>query len=209
MSDTLTAEQVVQWLGRAAAAMEQNKERLTALDSAIGDGDHGANMARGFHAVEGKLPGLAGKDIGTLFKTVAMTLISTVGGASGPLYGSFFLQAAGPAKDKAALTQAELAASFEAGLKGITNLGKAVLQDKTMVDALQPAIEALKAPAPLAQAVKAAVEAAQKGAEATIPLVARKGRASYLGERSAGHADPGASSSVLLLQALAETVAGA
>lgn len=208
MSDTLTAEQVVQWLGRAAAAMEQNKERLTALDSAIGDGDHGANMARGFHAVEGKLPGLAGKDIGTLFKTVAMTLISTVGGPAA-LYGSFFLQAAGPAKDKAALTQAELAASFEAGLKGITNLGKAVLQDKTMVDALQPAIEALKAPAPLAQAVKAAVEAAQKGAEATIPLVARKGRASYLGERSAGHADPGASSSVLLLQALAETVAGA
>ena len=206
-TNSLTADGVARWLEAAAASFDENKDRLTELDSAIGDGDHGANMARGFQAVRAKLPEFAGKDIGTVFKTVAMTLISTVGGASGPLYGTFFLQAAGPAKGKAELSAADLAASFETGLVGVINLGKAAVGDKTMIDVLTPAVQALSASAGggLGAALGKAVEAARKGADSTIPLVARKGRASYLGERSAGHLDPGAASSVLLLEALAKT----
>lgn len=206
-TNSLTADGVARWLEAASASFDQNKDRLTELDSAVGDGDHGANMARGFQAVKAKLPEFAGKDIGTIFKTVAMTLISTVGGASGPLYGTFFLQAAGPAKGKAELSAADLAASFETGLVGVVNLGKAAVGDKTMIDVLTPAVQALSAGAGggLGAALAKAVEAAKKGAESTVPLVARKGRASYLGERSAGHLDPGAASSVLLLEALAKT----
>lgn len=207
---TLSSAQIIHWLDRSAGVFEENKDRLTQLDSDIGDGDHGANMARGFAAVRGRLPGLEGEDIGAIFKVVAMTLISTVGGASGPLYGTFFLQAAAGANGKAELSRAELAACFDAGLKGLMARGKAIVGEKTMIDALAPAMEALRSAGDdsLGTALARTVEAARQGAESTIPLVARKGRASYLGERSAGHLDPGAASSVLLLETLA-AVAGA
>ena len=203
--DNLTSEHVLRWLEECAGVFAANKDRLTALDSAIGDGDHGANMARGFAAVRAKLPELAGKDIGAIFKATAMTLISTVGGASGPLYGTFFLQAAGPANGKSELLHPEFFACFDAGLQGVIRRGKASVGDKTMVDALVPAVEALR-PIDIDSieaALARAVQAARSGADATAPLIARKGRASYLGERSAGHLDPGAASTVLLFEALA------
>jgi dihydroxyacetone kinase-like protein len=206
--NSIEADTVLHWLRNGAETFRQNKETLTELDAAIGDADHGANMARGFNAVEGKLAGLEGADIGTIFKTVAMTLISTVGGASGPLYGTFFLQAVSGASGKSALTHEELAGVFDSGLQGLMNRGKAAVGEKTMVDALAPAFEAFKPVAhdSLPAALERAVAAAQQGADATVPLVAKKGRASYLGERSAGHRDPGAASSVLLLKALLQAV---
>jgi phosphoenolpyruvate---glycerone phosphotransferase subunit DhaL len=205
---TLTAETVLRWLKNCTESFEQHKTELTELDAAIGDADHGANMARGFNAVGGKLAELQGKDIGTIFKTVAMTLISTVGGASGPLYGTFFLQAVNGANGKSELTQAELCSVFGSGLQGLMNRGKAVVGEKTMVDALVPALEAMKPQGQdtLAAGIDRAVAAAKEGADSTIPLVAKKGRGSYLGERSAGHLDPGARSSVLLLEALQKAV---
>jgi len=208
---TLSSETVLQWLQNCAETFEKHKDELTQLDAAIGDADHGANMARGFTAVKGKLPFLKEQDIGAIFKSVAMTLISTVGGASGPLYGTLFLQAIPGAEGKTALTQQDLATVMASGLQGLMNRGKAVVGDKTMVDALVPAVEALKPIEndSLAAAVDRAVLAAKKGADSTVPLVARKGRASYLGERSAGHLDPGAASSVLLLEALHEAIQSA
>jgi dihydroxyacetone kinase-like protein len=205
---TLSSETVLQWLQNCAATYDQHKDELTQLDAAIGDADHGANMARGFTAVKAKLPFLKDQNIGAIFKSVAMTLISTVGGASGPLYGTFFLQAVPGAEGKTSLTLEEFAAVMETALHGLENRGKAVVGDKTMVDALVPALEALKPVGgdTLAEAVHRAVAAAQKGADSTVPLVARKGRASYLGERSAGHLDPGAASAVLLLEALQEAI---
>lgn len=203
-TETLAAETILQWMKRNAEIFREHKDELTDLDAAIGDADHGANMARGFTALEGKLPELAGKDIGTIFKTVAMTLISTVGGASGPLYGTFFLQAVALTSGKKALTAQELYEAFASGLEGLKNRGKAHLGDKTMLDAMIPAIDALK-PQPdegIHPCVERALAAARQGAEATIPLVAKKGRASYLGERSAGHKDPGATSTVLLWENL-------
>jgi dihydroxyacetone kinase-like protein len=200
---------VLRWLQNGADTFDAHKDELTQLDAAIGDADHGANMARGFTAVRGKLAELKGKDIGAIFKTVAMTLISTVGGASGPLYGTFFLQAANAANGKSELTAQEVSSTFDAGLQGLIHRGKAAVGEKTMVDALVPAVEALK-PAgndSLADAIVRAVAAAKKGAESTVPLVAKKGRASYLGERSSGHLDPGAASSVLLLEALQKAAA--
>jgi dihydroxyacetone kinase-like protein len=207
-ANALSAEMVLRWLQNDAETFEAHKDELTQLDAAIGDADHGANMARGFTAVKGKLAELQGKDVGTIFKTVAMTLISTVGGASGPLYGTFFLQAAVGAVGKNELTPQEVHTVFHAGLQGLISRGKAAVGEKTMVDALVPAVEALK-PAEgdsLAVALDRAVAAAKKGADSTVPLVAKKGRASYLGERSAGHLDPGAASSVLLLEALKKAV---
>ena len=207
--NALDSETALRWLHNCAETFVQHKDELTALDAAIGDADHGANMARGFTAVEGKLAGLAGKDLGIIFKTTAMTLISTVGGASGPLYGTFFLQAATAAAGKMELTTVELADVFDKGLQGLMNRGKAVVGEKTMIDALVPAIAALHPhdDDSLAATIGRAVAAAGQGADSTIPLVAKKGRASYLGERSAGHLDPGAASSVLLLKALQQAVA--
>jgi dihydroxyacetone kinase-like protein len=206
--NSISSEQIIRWLDACADVFAANKDRLTALDSAIGDGDHGANMARGFAAVRAKLPELAGKDIGAIFKAAAMTLISTVGGASGPLYGTFFLQASGPANGKSELAHAELLASFEAGLQGVIRRGKAALGDKTMVDALVPAIEAMQPRDgdSIDSALTRGVQAARSGADSTVPLIARKGRASYLGERSAGHLDPGAASSVLLFEMLLHVI---
>ena len=207
-ANSLEVPTALQWLQNCAETYTQHKDKLTQLDAAIGDADHGANMARGFNAVQGKLAGLKNSDVGTIFKTVAMTLISTVGGASGPLYGTFFLQAASGANGKSALTHEELAAALSAGLQGLMHRGKAVVGEKTMVDALVPALEALRPIEndSLAAAVDRAVTAAKKGADSTVPLVAKKGRASYLGERSAGHLDPGAASSVLLLEALQRAI---
>jgi dihydroxyacetone kinase-like protein len=210
IESSLSAEAVLHWMQNCADTFQQHKDELTQLDSDIGDADHGANMARGFTAVQGKLASLKDKDIGTIFKTVAMTLISTVGGASGPLYGTLFLQAVGPATGKMSLTHDELVKALGTGLQGLMNRGKAVVGEKTMVDALVPALDALKstgADDTLKAALDRAVKAARDGADSTVPLVAKKGRASYLGERSAGHMDPGASSSVLLLEALQHAVA--
>jgi dihydroxyacetone kinase-like protein len=206
--DSISSEKIERWLRRCAEVFAAHKDELTELDAAIGDGDHGANMARGFAAVPPKLDALAGKEIDGLFRTTGMTLISQVGGASGPLYGTFFLEAARPAKGKLELTLPELCACLDSGIAGVVKLGKAAVGDKTMVDALTPALAALhpKNGDSLNAALDRAVAAAREAAEATIPLVARKGRASYLGERSAGHKDPGAASSALLLAALADAV---
>ncbi len=205
----LQADVVLRWIERAAEVIEENKVWLTDLDAPIGDSDHGANMARGFSAVRGKLAGLPRDDLGAMLKTVGMTLLSTVGGASGPLYGTFFLEAAKVAAGKTALDRAGIQQSFSAGLAGIQKRGKAEPLDKTMVDALGPALVALEGAegVSLAEALARMAEAARQGAEATIPLVGRKGRASYLGERGAGHQDPGATSMWLLLRSLAEAAA--
>ncbi len=206
---TISRDAVIQWIQAYAEVIAVNKDYLTQLDSDIGDGDHGANMHRGFQAVLTKLPGVADKDIATVFKTVGMTLISTVGGASGPLYGTFFIQMGTTTAGKMDLTGDDWKAALQAAVDGVMMRGKAVLGDKTMVDALVPALETLKASlangANLPGALRASAEAAEQGMLATMPLVARKGRASYLGERSANHQDAGATSSHLLLKAAADT----
>jgi phosphoenolpyruvate---glycerone phosphotransferase subunit DhaL len=206
---TVTRDDVIEWIKTCAEVLAENRDYLIKLDSAIGDADHGANMDRGFRAVKGKLPDLSDKDIGTVLKTVGMTLLSTVGGAGGPLYGTFFLQAGMTTAGKMELTLEDWTAALEAAVKGVVMRGKAELGDKTMVDALTPAVEALKVALeqekPITEALKDSAKAAEEGMVATIPLVALKGRASYLGERSAGHQDPGATSSFLILQAAAKT----
>ncbi len=200
---------VVAWIKAVAGMIAENSSYLTELDSAIGDADHGANMDRGFKAVFNKIPEIEDKDIGTIFKTVGMTLLSTVGGAGGPLYGTYFLQAGLKTAGKMELTLADWAEALEASLAGIIMRGKAEIGDKTMVDALTPAVSALKQALqdnqPINVALELSANAAKNGMEGTIPLVARKGRASYLGERSAGHQDPGATSSYLMLKIAAET----
>jgi dihydroxyacetone kinase-like protein len=186
--------------------LEAHKDYLTDLDSAIGDADHGINMNRGFTKVREKVSQGTYGDLGAILKDVAMTLMSSVGGASGPLYGTFFMRMSMKLAGLQAADASSLATAMEEGLKGIVALGKAQLEDKTMVDALSPAVEALKKAsgkgASLTEALEAAVSAAQAGMESTVPLVARKGRASYLGERSAGHQDPGATSTYLILSTL-------
>ena len=205
---TITRDDTLNWVKAVAAVIGENSAYLTDLDRAIGDADHGANMDRGFKAVMNKMPEISDKDIGTIFKTVGMTLISTVGGAGGPLYGTFFLQAGMKTAGKMELTLADWTEALEAALSGVIMRGKAELGDKTMVDALSPAVAALKQSIqenqPINKALKLSADAARQGMEGTIPLVARKGRASYLGERSAGHQDPGSTSSFLILQAAAD-----
>jgi dihydroxyacetone kinase-like protein len=205
----ITRDDVIAWLNEYARMLEKEKDYLTRLDSEIGDADHGANMVRGFQAVLSKLATEADSDIATIFKMVGMTLVSTVGGASGPLYGTMFLQMAGPAARKEDLYISDWAAVLEAGLQGVIHRGKAALGDKTMVDTLVPAVRALQKSivegADLGTALRRSALAAEQGMQATIPLVARKGRASYLGERSAGHQDPGATSSYMLIQSAAKT----
>jgi dihydroxyacetone kinase-like protein len=200
---SISRDKVLEWIKASAAVLSQNRDYLIQLDAAIGDADHGANMDRGFKAVLTKLPEISNQDIGTVFKTVGMTLLSTVGGAGGPLYGTFFLQAGMKSAGKMELGLEEWAAALEAAVNGVVMRGKAELGDKTMVDALTPALNALKQSIdqnqPLEQALQQSAEAARLGMESTIPLVAKKGRASYLGERSAGHQDPGATSSYLLI----------
>ncbi|WP_217914621.1 dihydroxyacetone kinase subunit DhaL [Miltoncostaea marina] len=210
-AEEITTGELVAWLRRFAAAVEEVKDELTRLDSAIGDADHGTNMSRGMTAVVAKLDAGEPADAPALMRAVGMTLISKVGGAGGPLYGTFFLQF-GSAAGGDTLTPQGWLGAFEAGVAGVQARGKAEPQDKTMVDALLPAAAAMRAAigegAAFADALAAAADAAEDGMRATIPLVARKGRASYLGERSAGHQDPGATSSALLVRCAAQTWAG-
>ncbi|MER2600642.1 MAG: dihydroxyacetone kinase subunit DhaL [Caldilineales bacterium] len=190
----VTRDDIFAWLRCFRQTIGDNKEYLTRLDSAIGDADHGANMDRGFGAVVDKLPSLADKDLGAILKAVGMTLISTVGGAGGPLYGTWFMRAGVALDGKQEASAQDLLAAFEAGLAGVQQRGKATTGEKTMLDALAPACQALQGA--LAQgesaaaALQMAAEAAEQGAAATIPMLATKGRASYLGERSIGHQDP-------------------
>lgn len=212
MAETCTPATIVAWLERFAESVAARREELTILDAAIGDADHGANLDRGARAVVAKLPGVADQDIGTILKTVGMTLVSTVGGASGPLYGTFFLQMGIATAGKFELRPGDWNAAWRAGVAGLIARGKAQPGDKTMVDALVPALGALDeaeaANLALVEATHRAAEAARRGAEATTPLVARKGRASYLGERAIGHQDPGATSAALLLEAAARALEG-
>jgi dihydroxyacetone kinase-like protein len=207
----ISRQETEAWLRAFADEVARQREYLTELDAAIGDADHGINMDRGMQAVVGKLDGAPPDDIGALLKLVGMTLVSTVGGAAGPLYGTLFLQMGTAVGEKPELTAEEWSAALDAGVRGVQARGKAELGDKTMVDALLPAVAALQqgveAGLPAAEALRRAAEAAEQGMRATVPLVARKGRASYLGERSAGHQDPGATSSWMLMKAAAETLA--
>ena len=209
---SITSQEVHGWIERYAAVVADNREYLTKLDQAIGDGDHGTNMNRGMQAALGKIDGLDDADPGTLLKTIGMALISTVGGAGGPLYGTLFLQMGTAVTGKAELEPADWAAALDAAVNGVQARGKAEPGDKTMVDALLPARDALAAAlgdgASLGDALRRSAYAAEEGMQQTTPLVARKGRASYLGERSAGHQDPGATSSYLLLRAAADSLGG-
>jgi dihydroxyacetone kinase-like protein len=207
---TLGYDDVLRWIRAFAAEVGTNKEQLTELDAAVGDGDHGINMDRGMSAVVGKVDAAGQeKDIGALLKTVGMTLVSTVGGAAGPLYGTLFLQMGTAVSGKTELGPNDWAAALDAAVAGVQARGKAEPGDKTMIDALIPGRDALKSAlaegARFEDALRQSADAAGQGMRETIPLVARKGRASYLGERSAGHQDPGATSSHLLLEAAAET----
>jgi dihydroxyacetone kinase-like protein len=195
MSDAPTTEQLTAWVTRFAELVHEHRDELTALDSAIGDADHGSNMDRGMTAVVAALTEAPPDDPAALLKKTGATLVSKVGGASGPLYGTLFLRMAGAVGEG-------FAPALRAGFDGVLARGKAEPGDKTMVDALGPACDVLDAGGSVAEAAQAAAD----GRDATVPLVARKGRASYLGERSAGHADPGATSTAYLLQAAAETL---
>ena len=204
--ETFKLEDARSWINAAALLIAENARMLTELDTAIGDGDHGENMMRGFKAVEKKLQtGGPPTDLPGLFKLVGMALLSSVGGAAGPLYGGFFLAMSKACAGKQTLNKTELEQVLAEGLADTQRRGKAELRDKTMVDALAPALQAFRTfpDGDLAGALMAAAEQARCSAEATIPLQARKGRASYLAERSIGHQDPGATSAWLLLQALA------
>lgn len=212
MADTLDATWAVAWINAGAEVISANRESLNALDRAIGDGDHGENLDRGFRAVVAKIADLAPAGPGEVFKLVATTLMSTVGGAAGPLYGTAFLRAAKAAEDPH-LDASGVADVLAGALEGVIARGKAEPGEKTMVDALGPAAEAARAAADQGQdpvqVWAAAAEAAATGAEQTEPWVARKGRASYLGERARGHRDPGAQSSAWLLAAAAQTAKAA
>jgi dihydroxyacetone kinase-like protein len=209
---TVPYSAVVGWIEQFAATVAENKEYLTQLDSAIGDADHGTNIDRGMQAALDKVEGIEGDDVGGLLKTVGMTLVSTVGGAGGPLYGTLFLQMGTATAGKGELEPEDWAAALEGAVDGVQMRGKAEIGDKTMIDALLPARDAFRSAladgASFEDALNRSAGAAEEGMHSTIPLVARKGRASYLGERSAGHQDPGATSSYLLIKTAAETWSG-
>jgi dihydroxyacetone kinase-like protein len=206
----ITAELVIRFIEGVAERIKQHRDELTQLDSPIGDADHGINLDRGFTAVLGKLPTVADKDIGTILKTTGMTLVSTVGGAAGPLYGTAFIRAGTVLAGRSELTNDEVVAALDAALEGIMARGKAKRGEKTMVDAIGPGVEALKESLSngddMLTAMQRSVDAVEAGMKATIPMLATKGRASYLGERSIGHQDPGATSSFYIAQVLLETL---
>lgn len=210
MNGTIPLEALVKWLDAYRTAVTEQRAYLTELDSAIGDADHGANMARGMAAVMERLETSTPSTADELFKSVGMTLVTSVGGASGPLYGTFFLRMGMTAGAVTEFDGAALAAALRAGLDGIVARGKAEAGDKTMFDALAPALDAFDAALADGSSIPAAAgiaaEAAEAGRDATEALVARKGRASYLGERSAGHLDPGSASSALLMRTLADVL---
>lgn len=206
--NSLDTKQMAAIIEGMAKKIEAEKEYLTELDNEIGDGDHGINLARGFEAVEKKLPSLAGGDIGALLKGVGMQLVSTVGGASGPLYGTAFMKAGMACKGLTEIDGPAFVKAMEAAVDGIKMRGKATEGEKTMLDALCPALKVMQddvaAGKSLKEALQDAAQAAEKGVEYTKTIIATKGRASYLGERSLGHQDPGATSTLYLLQVLAE-----
>ena len=196
----ISTQQLLEIIKEMSAIIQQNKDFLTELDMPIGDSDHGINLARGFLAVEAKLPTLEGKDAGTILKTVGMTLVSTVGGASGPLYGTAFMKAGAKMAGKQELGFDDLVEMLNEAVEGIKMRGKATVGEQTMLDAMVPALEALKESGSLSSALAAA----EAGVEKTKDMIATKGRASYLGERSLGHQDPGATSFTLLLSVIAK-----
>jgi len=206
---TVGSPEVLKWLDALQKVCAGNKERLTELDSAIGDADHGTNMDRGFTAVKAELAGQASSDIGSILQKTATVLIRSVGGAAGPLYGTFFLRAGAVCAGKTELDADDIVAMFQAGIEGVQQRGKAVAGDKTMMDALIPALDAMRkgidAGSSLTEILDGGAAAAESGMLATVPMQARKGRASYLGARSVGHQDPGAMSSFLLVRAAADT----
>ena len=210
MASSISYDETVAWIHRFADVIAERRDELTRLDTAIGDADHGTNMYRGMRAAVERVDALDGDDISAALKGVGMALVSKVGGAAGPLYGTMFLQMANAAGGGSELDLAGWTQMLEAGLKGVEMRGKAEPGDKTMVDALAPAVEALERAqddgAELSAALERSAQAAREGMEKTVPMVARKGRASYLGERSAGHQDPGATSSYLLLQAAVDAL---
>ncbi|EPJ9040404.1 dihydroxyacetone kinase subunit DhaL [Serratia ureilytica] len=207
----LTKQQAVDWLMRCGEVFSRERDFLTQLDTEIGDADHGLNMNRGFNKVVEKLPSVADKDIGFILKNTGMTLLSSVGGASGPLFGTFFIRAAQAANAKQSLDLAELHQMMQEGVEGVVMRGKAEPGDKTMCDAWWSVVESLGQSAQqnlsVAEALQRAADSAERAVESTITMQARKGRASYLGERSIGHQDPGATSVMLMMKTLAE-VAG-
>jgi dihydroxyacetone kinase-like protein len=204
----ITRDATLDWMNRFAAEMSEHRAELVALDTAIGDGDHGTNMNRGMTKALEKLQAAEQPDPGAVLKTVAMALVSSVGGAAGPLYGTLFLQMGGALAGEAEVDLPTYAAAWRKALEGVQARGKAEPGDKTMVDALTPAVEALESASDLQTGLRAAVQAAEEGMKATTPLVARKGRASYLGERSKDHQDPGATSTYYLFKSAAEALAG-
>jgi phosphoenolpyruvate---glycerone phosphotransferase subunit DhaL len=206
---SITAATVRQWLHAFAEEATERRAELTKLDTAIGDGDHGTNMDRGMRKAVEKLDAQEGDDIGALLKTVGMALVSTAGGAAGPLYGTLFLQLGTKAAGKEELDLAGWTEALDAAVTGVRARGKAEPGDKTMVDALLPALEALRAAEgeELGEALRRSAAAAEEGMRATIPMEARKGRASYLGPRSVDHQDPGATSTHMLLDSAAKAFA--
>ncbi len=209
---SITSTAVRDWIRAYAEEIAERRAELVKLDTAIGDGDHGTNMDRGMRKAVEKMDGTDGEDIGALLKAVGMALVSSVGGAAGPLYGTLFLQMGTASAGREELDLAGWTAALESGVKGVQARGKAEPGDKTMVDALVPAVDALRAAegdgSGLADALTRSADAAEEGMRATIPLEARRGRASYLGPRSVGHQDPGATSSQLLLGVAARTFGG-
>jgi dihydroxyacetone kinase-like protein len=199
---------VLDWMQRFAASMQEHRQELVALDTAIGDGDHGTNMDRGMRKAVEKLESQEQADAGAALKTVAMALISNVGGAAGPLYGTLFLQMGGALAGETDVDLPAYAAAWRKGMEGVQARGKAQPGDKTMIDALIPGVAALEAASDLDGGLRAAAQAAEDGMKATTPMIARKGRASYLGERSKDHQDPGATSTYYLFKSAAEALAG-
>lgn len=204
------SKKVIEILKAIGDKIQEEKDFLTELDNVIGDGDHGINMARGFGKVEEKLPTLEGKDIGTILKTTGMTLVSTVGGASGPLYGTAFMKAGMIGAGKNEIGMEDFLAMLDAATEGIKMRGKATTGEKTMLDAIVPSIDAMKAEYEASQDAKAAlaagVKAAEEGVEYTKTIAATKGRACYVGERSIGHQDPGATSYTLMLTIISQMI---
>ena len=202
----IDSKKLCEIIANMAEKIQEQKDFLTELDNEIGDGDHGINMARGFAAVKEKLPAMADKDVGAILKEVGMTLVSTVGGASGPLYGTAFMKAGMACKGMAEISGEDMLKALSAAIAGIKQRGKSEEGEKTMLDALCPAeralSEALEGGAALKDALGKAVNAAEAGLLHTRDIIATKGRASYLGERSLGHQDPGATSSLLMLQVM-------
>ena len=204
----MTEAQVRDWVRRFASAVAEHKEELVRLDTAIGDSDHGTNLDRGMRKAVEKLDTVGEGDIGADLKAVGMALVSSVGGAAGPLYGTLFMQMGAASVGREELDTEGWATAVSAGVDGVKARGKADAGDKTMLDALLPAVDALNQGGSLEEALPRAADAAEEGMKATIPLEARKGRASYLGPRSVGHQDPGATSSYLLMRSAAEAFAG-